>query len=63
MTHFVQYFPRLRIALRFDRRGLVAARKWSTPFAMVGSSHSVMSAVMRPSRPNGVLNHGVPAYG
>ena len=41
----------------------VAARNSSTPRAMSGDAHSVSSAVMIPSRPNGVLNHGMPAYG
>ncbi len=41
----------------------VAARNPSTPRAMLGSSHSVISAVMMPSRPKGVLNQGIPAYG
>ena len=41
----------------------VAARNRSTPRASSGSRHSTSSAVMMPSRPNGVLNHGTPAYG
>src|ERR671910_151945 len=30
---------------------------------MSGDAHSVSRAVTIPSRPNGVLNHGMPAYG
>lgn len=38
----------------------VAARKVSTPRATCGCIHSVWSAVIRPSRPNGVQNQGTP---
>ena len=41
----------------------VAARKPSTPLASAGSNQSASIAVMIPSRPNGVLNQGTPAYG
>src|SRR5205823_9846639 len=41
----------------------VAARYLSTPFAKLGLSQRHSSAVIMPSRPNGVLNHGTPAYG
>ncbi len=41
----------------------VADRKRSTPAAIDGSTHSVSKAVMMPSRPNGELNQGTPAYG
>src|SRR4029453_10977880 len=34
-----------------------------TPRAIVGLIQSVCSAVITPSRPNGVLNQGTPAYG
>ena len=40
-----------------------AARKRSTPRASDGSIHSVSSATISESRPNGVQNHGTPAYG
>ena len=33
----------------------------TTPRAIEGSTHMVCSAVMMPSRPNGVENHGTPA--
>ena len=35
----------------------------STPRAMLGSNHSISSAVMIPSRPNVVEYQGIPAYG
>src|SRR5262249_7236599 len=41
----------------------VAARYDSTPRATTGAIHHHSSAVMMPSRPNTVLNHGTPAYG
>ena len=39
----------------------VAARWRSTPLAISGSIHSVIIAVMMPSRPNTVLYQGMPA--
>ena len=56
-------FARLRIDLRFDARRLLGRKKAEYPLAIVGSAHNVSSAVMIPSRPKGVLNHGTPAYG
>ena len=47
--------------LRFRRLG--RGEEASTPRAISGDTHSVSSAVINPSRPNGVLNHGIPAYG
>ena len=41
----------------------VFARNDNTPRATSGFSQSISNAVMTPSRPNGVLNHGMPAYG
>jgi hypothetical protein len=41
----------------------VAARKRSTPRAMVGFTHRSSSAVTSASRPKGVQNQGTPAYG
>ncbi len=41
----------------------VFARNDSTPRATSGLSHNISNAVMIPSRPNGVLNQGMPAYG
>ena len=40
-----------------------AARNRSTPRASAGSIQSVWSATISESRPNGVQNHGMPAYG
>ena len=40
----------------------VLARYASVPRAGSGFDQSASSAVMMPSRPNGVLNHGTPAY-
>ncbi|MGH8654211.1 MAG: hypothetical protein ACREYE_19510, partial [Gammaproteobacteria bacterium] len=41
----------------------LAARKLSTPRASSGCVHRHCKAVIMPSRPNAVLNHGTPAYG
>jgi hypothetical protein len=61
VAHLVQDLAGFRVSLGLDAVAWVEARKCSTPFAMLGSSHRVMSAVIMPSRPKGVLNHGVPA--
>ena len=61
-AHLVQDLAGLGVG-----RGIVgawpgsAARRRSTPRAMRGSSHSICSAVMRPSRPNVVEYQGMPA--
>ena len=39
------------------------ARRFRTPAAMAGSTHSICMAVMMPSRPKVVEYQGMPAYG
>src|SRR3954454_16377276 len=54
---------REEIALLRVQGDCVAASVRSTPRAISGSIHNMSIAVMIPSRPNTVLNHGMPAYG
>ena len=62
LAHLVQDFAGLRIALWIDAGGLRGGQVTrARPCATEGASHSSSSAVMMPSRPNTVLNHGTPA--
>jgi hypothetical protein len=57
----MQNLPRLRILAGYWLRCLGGGEELRTPLARLGLSHKVCSAVMMPSRPNGVLNQGTPA--
>ena len=62
VPRFMQDLARLGVGGGVVIRRLVAPPDNATrPARCVGSSHSVSSAVMMPSRPNAVLNQGTPA--
>jgi len=58
---FVQDLTRLCISTGVDLIRLGRGQDARTPRANPGSIHRHASAVMRPSRPKGVLNQGMPA--
>src|SRR4051794_21486613 len=63
MASLMQDLAGLGVGARVKIGRLRGASVRSTPRATEGSDHSRNIAVMIPSRPKIVLNHGIPAYG
>ena len=61
VAHLVQDLAGLGVALGVDLGRLRRGQKREHAARELGSIHSISSAVMMPSRPNGVLNQGTPA--
>ena len=59
-SHFVKNLPRLRPVGLIGSWPAFPRETSALPRATDGATRSSSSAVMIPSRPNGVLNHGIP---